>query len=80
MSVNYNDVNCRLPLTGSEDPYYQGGFYEKEFRVIANGVETTANFWACWEEVREDEDEVFLMEFDVEGVTHWAECPNSSQQ
>lgn len=67
-------VKERMPLSSYEDDKFNGYWYEKEMTVIANGVETKATFWACWEEVKDVEEESeFLMGFDTDGVTHWKE-------
>jgi len=68
---NWVSVSERLPLSGPDDDKYNSPFHEKMFKVIIDGVETESAFWACWEEVRECEDENFIMEFDCDGVTHW---------
>ena len=71
---NWVAVSERLPLSGDKDDKYTPPFYEKEFKVMIDGVETKAVFWACWEETRLDEDENFIMEFDCDGVTHWLDA------
>ena len=74
--MSWIKVVDRLPLSGVEDDKYTPPFYEKEFKVIVNGAETTANFWACWEVSYDCVRSEFIMEFDVEGVTHWLDDRN----
>lgn len=75
-AAKWTSVNDRLPLSGPRDDKYLGGFYQVPVDVLVDGKQERANFWACWEEKTPDGPEnnlpdEFLMEFDVDGVTHW---------
>lgn len=74
--TDWISITDHLPLTGWQDPRYDAPFHEEAVQVLVNGTEQQATFWACWEETTPDGPENslppnFLMEFDVEGVTHW---------
>ena len=69
----YTSVDDKLPISGFLDEKFEGVWYEQEVEVIADGVKQRAEFWACWEDndLYPEADGEFLMEFDVDNVTHW---------
>lgn len=76
MSNEWIEVSVSLPISGVDDQKYKGGFYEIDVDVIADGKEQTTIFWACHEEKtpygpENNLTDEFLMEFEVDGVTHW---------
>lgn len=76
MGIEWISVEDGMPISGPGDARYSAPFHEDDIYVLVNGVQQEATFWACWEECWPMDDQYqdnseFIMEFDVEGVTHW---------
>jgi len=72
-NIQYKKVEDGLPITGCDDSKFNGSWYEVDCYVIADGIEVESEFYACWEEsIDFEEESVFIMDFDEENVTHWA--------